>query len=131
MPIRWSLLGVAAVALAVQAQPAPEGAAERIDGAAERASVPSRPSVPSTPMAAGAPLPEAAAPVAGVDRPRTSLLGGGSFGTNPAGPGLENVLNSGTPPAWDRRSGSHKVCPPGLENRHNVCAAPLGSILSP
>ncbi len=125
MLTRWSLLALAAVALAAQAQPGPapnETAAVR--------SVPSRPSVPSTGMAAGAALPVAPAPTAGVDRPRTVLLGDGTFGSGPVGVDLENVLNSGTPPAYDRRSGPRKVCPTGLENRNNVCAAPMGGILS-
>lgn len=121
MPIRWSLLAFAALALAAQAQtvPAPD------DAPAGRL-VPSRPSVPSTPMTAGAPLPAQPAPVAGVDRPRTQLLGGGSFGSAE----LEGALNTGTPPAWNRKGGPLKVCPPGLENRDNVCAAPAGRILS-
>lgn len=125
MPIRWSLLAFAAVALAAHAQPAPAP-----DGAELGRSVPSRPSVPSTPMAAGAPLPAQPAPTAGVDRPRTVLLGSGVFGPGSAGTQLEGALNSGTPPAWDRKSGPRKVCPPGLENRDNVCAAPAGRILS-
>lgn len=124
MPIRWSLLAFAVVALAAQAQPVPPE-----DDGASRA-VRSRPSVPSTAMTAGAPPPVQPAPLAGVDRPRTVLLGGGSFESGPAATGLEGALNSGTPPAWDRRSGPRKVCPPGLENRNNVCAAPVGSILS-
>lgn len=126
MSTRWSLLGLAALAFAVQAQPAPGR-----DEPADQPSAPSRPSVPSTPLAAGAPLAEPAAPVAGVDRPRTTLLGGGSFGpASSSGPGLENALNSGTPPAWDRKARTSKVCPPGMENRNNVCAAPLGGVLS-
>lgn len=57
----------------------------------------------------------------------TQMLGAGAFGQSD---GLENAVNSGTPPAWDRKSGVRKVCPPELENRNNVCVPPLGSILS-
>lgn len=57
----------------------------------------------------------------------TQMLGAGAFGRSD---GLENAVNSGTPPAWDRKSGVRKVCPPELENRNNVCVPPLGSILS-
>jgi hypothetical protein len=57
----------------------------------------------------------------------TQMLGAGAFGQSD---GLENAVNSGTPPAWDRKSGMRKVCPPELENRNNVCVPPLGSILS-
>jgi cation transport protein ChaC len=60
-------------------------------------------------------------------RATTQMLGAGSFGQSA---GLENVLNSGTPPAWDRKAGVRKVCPPELENRNNVCSPPMGSILS-
>ena len=57
----------------------------------------------------------------------THMLGAGAFGQSD---GLENAVNSGTPPTWDRKSGMRKVCPPELENRNNVCVPPLGSILS-
>jgi len=60
-------------------------------------------------------------------RATTQMLGAGAFGQSD---GLENAVNSGTPPAWDRKAGVRKVCPPELENRNNVCVAPLGSILS-
>ena len=60
-------------------------------------------------------------------RSTTQMLGAGAFGQTD---GLENAVNSGTPPAWDRKSGVRKVCPPELENRNNVCVPPLGSILS-
>ena len=60
-------------------------------------------------------------------RGTTQMLGAGAFGQSD---GLENAVNSGTPPAWDRKSGVRKVCPPELENRNNVCVPPLGSILS-
>lgn len=125
MLTRSGFLLLAAAALAAQAQPGPTR-----DEAAAARSVPSRPSVPSTAAVRGAPLPVPPAPVAGVDRPRTVLLEGGSFGLGPADAGLEGALNSGTPPAYDRKSGPRKVCPPGLENRNNVCAAPMGGILS-
>jgi hypothetical protein len=100
---------------------------------------PSRPSVPSgpsTPRELGpdgtvvnpmtTPSTPQAAPQARTGR-TTGLLGAGAFGTTS---GLENVLNSGTPPAWDRKGGPRKVCPPELENRDNVCVAPVGSVLS-
>lgn len=57
----------------------------------------------------------------------TQMLGAGAFGQSD---GLENAVNSGTPPSWDRKAGMRKVCPPELENRNNVCVPPLGSILS-
>ena len=57
----------------------------------------------------------------------TQMLGAGAFGQSD---GLENAVNSGTPPSWDRKGGVRKVCPPELENRNNVCVPPLGSILS-
>ena len=57
----------------------------------------------------------------------TQMLGAGAFGQSD---GLENAVNSGTPPAWDRKAGVRKVCPPELENRNNVCVPPMGSILS-
>ena len=60
-------------------------------------------------------------------RNTTQMLGAGAFGQSD---GLENAVNSGTPPSWDRKSGARKVCPPELENRNNVCVPPLGSILS-
>ena len=60
-------------------------------------------------------------------RATTQMLGAGAFGQSD---GLENAVNSGTPPAWDRKSGMRKVCPPELENRNNVCVPPIGSILS-
>ncbi len=60
-------------------------------------------------------------------RSTTQMLGAGAFGQ---GDGLENAVNSGTPPAWDRKAGVRKVCPPELENRNNVCVPPIGSILS-
>lgn len=125
MLTRWSLPALAVLAIAAQAQPAP-----RHGEAAQMRAVPSRPSTPSRPMVAGAPLPAQPAPDAGIDPPPTALLGGGSFGPGSSGTGLENVLNSGAPLPHERRSAPRKVCPPGLENRNNVCAAPMGSILS-
>lgn len=112
---------------------------------------PSRPSAPSAPAGptmefdeAGNPRTPSAlgggtsamgaggAPATGTTgpNPRTptpQILGPGSFNTST---GLENVLNSGTPPVWDRKAGTRKVCPPELENRNNVCVPPMGSILS-
>ena len=72
---------------------------------------------------AAAPAPSRATPRA----PARQMLDGGSFGQST---GLENVLNSGTPPAWDRKAGVRKVCPPEMENRNNVCVPPMDSILS-
>lgn len=75
--------------------------------------------------------PAASAPPAGTRAPTrattTQMLGAGAFGQSD---GLENAVNSGTPPTWDRKAGMRKVCPPELENRNNVCVPPLGSILS-
>lgn len=107
---------------------------------------PSRPSVPSGPstptvefdeagnpknpgMNPNTPTPGAVAPASAhaPARDTTQMLGAGSFGQSA---GLENVLNSGTPPSWDRKAGVRKVCPPGLENRNNVCSPPMGSVLS-
>lgn len=103
---------------------------------------PSRPSVPSGPSAPTVDFDEAGnprnpgmnagTPATGTVPPAparaaTQMLGAGSFGEST---GLENVLNSGTPPAWDRKAGVRKVCPPELENRNNVCSAPMGSVLS-
>ena len=102
-----------------------------------RPSVPRAPSVPSVEfddagnprhpgMGSNASATGATAPVPPA-RATTQMLGAGSFGQSA---GLENVLNSGTPPAWDRKAGVRKVCPPELENRNNVCSPPMGSILS-
>ena len=75
--------------------------------------------------------PAAAAVPAGTRAPTRAttpqMLGAGAFGQSD---GLENAVNSGTPPSWDRKAGMRKVCPPELENRNNVCVPPLGSILS-
>lgn len=127
MLARCLLLGLSAFAFGAQAQlAAAPGADVRRDAPAER----SRPSEPSRPSVAGTQFPQpGAAPTAGVDRPHPALLGGGSFGSAQAGVGLENVLNSGTPTLYERRGEPRKVCPPGLENRNNVCAAPLGDVL--
>lgn len=120
----------AALPLAVLAQAAPPA---RPDPAATESlqapqAVPSRPSVPSTPSTAALPG-DASAEAAGAQRrPPTGMLGAGAFGDSSTG--LENVLNSGTPPAWDRRAGTRKVCPPELENRNNVCVAPMGTLLT-
>ena len=84
----------------------------------------------STSTMGGAPDTGAAAPGgthATTRAPARQMLDGGSFDQST---GLENVLNSGTPPSWDRKGGLRKVCPPGLENRNNVCSPPMGSILS-
>jgi hypothetical protein len=104
---------------------------------------PSRPSTPSGPSAPreigpdgvaidplqqGTPATTSRSPNAPQPRTRNpGMLGPGAFGTST---GLENVLNSGTPPAYDRKSGTRKVCPPELENRNNVCVAPVGSVIS-
>ncbi len=125
MTTRWILLALASMAFAAQGQDAGGSGAD----AREVPSASSRPSVPMTRSTAGAPLPAPPAPTAGVDRPATVLLGSGSFGATGGG-GLEGVLNSGSPPMYQRRSGPRKVCPPELENRDNVCVAPIGSILS-
>lgn len=126
MSIRWILLALALVAFSAQGQLAGGPAAD----SREVRSAPSRPSVASTPSTAGAPMTVAPPPTAGVDRPPTVLLGSGSFGPASGGAGLEGALNSGSPPMYQRRAGPRKVCPPGLENRDNVCVAPVGSILS-
>src|SRR5687768_10150455 len=97
--------------------------------------MPSRPSVPTGPSTASTPGSGEVDPVTGnigpargvvstpspnsrdttSGRPRSpAMLGGGSFGP-PVGNGLENAVNSGTPPAWDRKAGVRKVCPPELE----------------
>lgn len=60
--------------------------------------------------------------------PATQMLGAGAFGRSD---GLEGAVNSGTPPTWDRKAATRKVCPPGMENRNNICAAPLGSLIAP
>src|SRR5687768_9037594 len=119
------LVLLAALSGAVQAQDT---------GAQTGGAVSSRPSAPSVPMipsggdaedasvdgrgARRAPLPSPNARTPGSPNARGAasgqLLGPGAFGS-PGGAGLENVLNSGTPPAYDRKSGGRKVCPPELE----------------
>ena len=103
---------------------------------------PSRPSVPSGPSAPTMEFDEAGNPrnpgmnattATGTVPPAparaaTQMLGAGSFGQST---GLENVLNSGTPSYSDRKAGVRKVCPPGMENRNNVCSAPLDSLIAP
>lgn len=117
-------------------------------GGGSRPSVPSAPSVPSL-ADTGGPADAAAmpgdtgarrvlppSPNARPERtgstsrgPSPQLLGAGTFGGT--GAGLENVLNSGAPPSWDRSKPFRKVCPPELENRNNVCVAPVGSVIQP
>ena len=110
---------LAAASLAAQAQ-----SYERL--------APSRPSTPST-ASTGVELgpdgvARSAQPVPAAPARGPAMLGAGAFNSTT---GLENAVNSGTPPAWDRKSAGRKVCPPGMENRNNICAAPLGSIISP
>ncbi|TFY98175.1 hypothetical protein [Ramlibacter humi] len=89
-----------------------------------------------TPPSAAAPAPTAnatnATNAANADvtsRPPTQLLGAGAIST--PGSGLENVLNSAAPQAWDKRGAMRKVCPPELENRGGNCVPRASTFLSP
>jgi hypothetical protein len=133
---------LAALSAGAQAQ---DAGAQAGGSTYSRPSTPSARSVPTLPSAGdaegasvdgssgtgrpGTPSPNARTPGSPNARgPSTQMLGAGAFGSQ-VGTGLENVLNSGTPPSYDRKSGSRKVCPPELENRNNVCVAPTGSVL--
>ena len=130
------LLGLVALVLAgsVLAQSAPAGPATpsgaRRDGPALDDNGRLTSSAPSAPATAGS-LPDTSAPptvpAANTRRDGTRLLGAGAFNSST---GLEGAVNSGTPSMYDRKAGPRKVCPPGLENRNNVCVPPIGAVLS-
>ena len=87
------------------------------------------PMTPSRPSTAGSlpDTPAAVAPANTTRRDGTRMLGAGAFNTST---GLEGAVNSGAPSLHDPKAGPRKVCPPGLENRNNLCAPPIGAVLS-